>query len=370
METIADSAAAPRKQRLWQLFNLVYLLFFFVGWVWQTPTTMDMMAAAAAVLVFLPVYFYAYERHEALFIVHAFVMELIALLMMPFAGVHGIFHVYACAQSAFQRPARRAVVLIAVLTLIYLAYALLIGDAPLLAMGFNLAFGVIIGGACMSAADGLERERRLERGQVLERQRATLAERERIAHDLHDILGHTLTMVAVKSDLAGKLIERDPARARKEMDDVAQAARSALKDIRAAVYDMTATTVETELALARQALDAAGVALEVQNELPPISPPVGKVLGLTIREAVTNIVRHAHANAARIAIDQQGTRLRLVVADNGLGEPADAKEGAGLTGLRRRIRSLGGETTIERGGGMTISVSLPLEPDSGEAARS
>ena len=97
---------------------------------------------------------------------------------------------------------------------------------------------------------------------MLEQQRATLAERERIAHDLHDLLGHTLTMVAVKSELAAKLIDKNPKQAQQEITDVSDAARDALKEIRAAVYDMTVTTVEAEIELARQALDAAGVSPE------------------------------------------------------------------------------------------------------------
>ncbi|MEL7450846.1 MAG: sensor histidine kinase [Pseudomonadota bacterium] len=362
MESAVDSPKRIAKRRRWQLVNLVYLLLFFAGWIWQPPDTKSMIAAAVAVTLFLPVYFHAFERSGPLFMAHAFFMEAIALFLIPFAGMQGVFHVYACAQSAFQRPARRAITLIISLTLVYLAYALFVVGTSLAAIGFDLFFGVLIGSACMGAAEGLERERRLERSRELERQRATLAERERIAHDLHDILGHTLTMVAVKSDLAGKLIDRDPERARNEIADVGNAARNALKDIRAAVYDMTATTVETELVMARRALEAAGVSLEVQNHLPPISPPVGKALGLTIREAVTNIVRHADADAARIEIDQQGELLRLVVADNGSGGREDASEGAGLAGVRKRIASLGGKATVERAGGMCISVSLPLEP--------
>ncbi|MEM9056218.1 MAG: sensor histidine kinase [Pseudomonadota bacterium] len=362
MDDASADLTKRRAVRRWRLFNLVYLLLFVASWVWQPPDRASLIAAGLALAVFLPVYFHAFERHEPAFMLHIGIIEAIALVLIPFAGMQGVFHVYACAQSAFQRPARRAIVLIVGLTMVYAAYALLVIGTGWLAIGFDLAFGVVIGSACIGAADGFERERQLERSRVLERQRATLAERERIAHDLHDILGHTLTMVAVKSDLAAKLIDRDPGRARREIDDVAEAARNALKDIRAAVYDMTATTVDTEIALARRALDAAGVSLDVRNALPPISPPVGKALGLTIREAVTNIVRHAHANAARIQIDQQGDELRLVVADNGVGSRDGASEGAGLAGLRKRIQALGGEATVDSVDGMRISVSLPLEP--------
>jgi two-component system sensor histidine kinase DesK len=196
---------------------------------------------------------------------------------------------------------------------------------------------------------------------VLERQRATLAERERIAQDLHDLLGQTLTTVALKAEVAKKLVDRDPERAKQEFDEVAAAARQALDEIRAAVYDMTATSVENEIALARQALEAAGVTLHVDSDLPPLAPQLGKALGLTIREATTNIVRHSGADTARIDIGQEGRRLSLTVADNGHGIQASSTEGAGLAGLRLRIRTLGGDTAIEQEHGMRIRVNLPLD---------
>lgn len=351
----------------WKFFNLAYLGIYFTGWFWQPVGSSDVLAIVVAIAVFMPIYFHAFERSAPAFIPHIIAMELICWALLPFAGVHGVFHVYACVQSAFQRPARRALVLIGSLTAAYIGYASLRG-LPLFQIGFDVMFGLLIGIACIAGAEGIEREGRLRRSRVLERQRATLAERERIAHDLHDLLGHTLTMVALKSELASKLMTRDPERARGEIADVADAARNALKDIRAAVYDMTATTVDTEIALARNALDAAGVTLEVVNNLPDITPPMGKALGLTIREATTNIVRHSRADAARIDIDRQDGRLQLSVSDNGVADERSASEGAGLAGLRQRIAALGGETTIRRQQGMQILVSLPLNAGAGPGA--
>lgn len=348
----------------WVFFNLVYLAFFFVGWLWDPPGRVDVVAALVGVALFLPLYFHAFERSEPRFIANAAGMELIAWGLAPFAGIHGVFHVYACVQCAFQRPRRRAMWLIAAFTLAYLVFGLLFVQ-PGFVIIINLFFGTVIGFACIAAADGIEREQRLKRSRVLERQRATLAERERIAQDLHDLLGQTLTTVALKAEVARKLIDRDPQRARQELDEVAAAARQALDEIRAAVYDMTATSVENEIALARQALDAAGVSLQVSSSLPPLAPQVGKVLGLTIREATTNIVRHSGADAARIDIGENGERLSLIVTDNGRGGDGPLTEGAGLAGLRRRIADLGGETAIERGRGMRIRVSLPLDGDEG-----
>jgi two-component system sensor histidine kinase DesK len=361
---MSSYSAEPRYG--WVLFNLVYLAFFFVGWLWDPPALADIIAALVAIALFLPLYFHAFERSEPRFIANATVMELIAWGLSPFAGIHGVFHVYACVQCAFQRPRRRAIWLIALFTLAYLVFALFF-VRPGFVILINLFFGAVIGYACTAAADGIEREQRLKRSRVLERQRATLAERERIAQDLHDLLGQTLTTVALKAELAGKLVDRDPQRAKREFDEVATAARHALDEIRAAVYDMTTTSVENEIALARQALDAAGVSLEVASDLPPLTPQLGKVLGLTIREATTNIVRHSGADSARIDIGRDGAQLALTIADNGHGSEQPLDEGAGLAGLRRRISALGGETAIEHDQGMRIRVSLPLDAGRGKA---
>ncbi|MEO0576318.1 MAG: sensor histidine kinase [Pseudomonadota bacterium] len=350
----------PSSVARWKAFNLVYLLYYFMGWFFVAPTFTDVAAITFALAIFLPVYATAFEGSGNKYLPHIAIMEILSWVLSPFAGIHGVFHVYACVQAAFQRPSKRAIALIAGLTVCQLIFSLVTKQNPYNAF-FSLMIGILTSIACIGAASGMERERRLKRSQVLERQRARVAERERIAHDLHDLLGHTLTMVALKSDVADKLMDKDPERARGEIRHVAQAARDALKDIRAAVYDMTVTTVDAEIEMAKRALDAAGVSLEVRNSLPPLSPPVGKALGLTIREAATNIVRHANASTAVIAFDTEGETLQLVVSDNGTGSTKPSSGGSGLAGLKKRIAELGGETAIEQVNGMRISVTLPLD---------
>ncbi len=355
----------PKDGRRWRYFHLIFLAFYFPEWLWRPPGIADLIAAALAIAVFVPIFFSAFEQHSPRFTLHIVAYELIAFAASPFSGLHGVFHVYACVQAGFQRPRRTAIRGILLLTLVYAAFILIVQPSlqDLVNAGFALVSGVIVGIACISQAETLERERVLKRARVLERQRAALAERERIAHDLHDLLGHTLTMVAVKSELAAKLMDKAPEQAKREVGEVAGAARGALKEIRAAVYDMTVTTVEAEIELARRALDAAGVDLSVDDEIPPLSPPLGKALGLIIREAVTNIVRHSKADRARIRIAADGDELHLTVSDNGIGRDDDAAQGAGLAGVRKRIAALGGQLLIRSSDGMQLSVSLPFGDD-------
>ncbi len=357
-------AVAEQKTGMdrWRYFHLIYIAFYFPEWLWREPTTVDYVAIAVALAVFVPIFLSAHEKHSPKYTLHIAAYEIIAIALSPFSGLHGVFHIYACAQAGYQRPKTSATRIILGLTLFYVAFNFVSGASPqdLFNAIFAVVFGLITGFGCMSHADTLERERNLKRARVLERQRATLAERERIAHDLHDLLGHTLTMIAVKSDLASKLMDKNPEKARQEVDEVAGSARDALKEIRAAVYDMTVTTVEAEIELARQALDAAGISLTVDDDVPPLSLPLGKALGLTIREAVTNIVRHSKADRARIHIKPLNEELTLTVSDNGVGSSGDSTGGAGLDGVRKRITALGGDMQLKNRNGTELSVSLPF----------
>ncbi|MEO1581884.1 MAG: sensor histidine kinase [Pseudomonadota bacterium] len=360
MDEIIDVDQSEKRRKRWQAFNLVYLLFYFTQWFWVPPTIADIIAIAIAIAIFLPIFFSSFEKHEPRYLLHIAAFEVIALCLSPFSGSQGVFHVYACVQAGYQRPAKRGLILLASLTVGYGLLGFLLNFYwP--AVLFSMFLGVVTGLSCSAAASGLERGRALRRAQVLEQQRAALAERERIAHDLHDLLGQTLTTVALKSEVAHKLIDKDPARAKVETAEVAEAARNALSEIRAAVYDMTATTVEQEIERAKQALSAAGVTLEISDDIPPLDPTVSKALGLTIREATTNIVRHANATQARIAFRYDGETLEVVVRDNGQGALEDMKEGAGLSGLRKRVRALGGKTAIRMQSGTEVRISLPFE---------
>ncbi len=357
-DVYSDDSQARRWR--WRAFNLVYLLFYFTEWFLIPPDVVDVVAFVVGMAVFLPVFFSAFERYEARFIWHVAALELIAFALSPFSGAQGVFHIYACVQAGYQRPARRAFMLLGVLTASYIVFAFLF-DLAWWVVAFTLFLGVVTGFSCSVGAAGLERSRAMRRARVLEQQRAALAERERIAHDLHDLLGQTLTTVALKSEVAHRLIRRDPARASVETAEVAAAARNALAEIRAAVYDMTATTVEQEIERAASALEAAGVSLTVSNAIPPLDPMVSKALGLTIREATTNIVRHANASEATITFRHDGETLEVTVRDNGSGSITDSEEGAGLAGLRKRVTALGGRTAIRVRAGTEVHISLPFD---------
>ncbi len=189
---------------------------------------------------------------------------------------------------------------------------------------------------------------------------AQVAERERIARDLHDLLGHTLTVIAIKSELANRILPVDPERAALEMREVEQTARKALAEVREAVTGFRSEGIDAEVMRARQALLAADVQLTTSVDSLDLTPSQANVLCLALREAVTNIVRHAQASAATLRVQQDGHRVRLQMQDNGVG-PARA-EGNGLLGMRERVGKLGGQVELRRtkSSGTELTVLLPL----------
>jgi two-component system sensor histidine kinase DesK len=169
---------------------------------------------------------------------------------------------------------------------------------------------------------------------------AVAEERMRFARDLHDLLGHSLSLIALKSELAGRLAERDPARARQEMADVEDAARRALAEVRDAVSGYRQVSLAQALAEARAALSAAGITLRAPVSDAPLPGAVDAVLGWVVREATTNVLRHSGARSVTVGLSAGEDGVRLTVTDDGRG--GAGPQGTGLAGLAERVEALGG----------------------------
>ena len=189
---------------------------------------------------------------------------------------------------------------------------------------------------------------------------AQIAERERIARDLHDLLGHTLTVITLKSDVANRLFTTDPERAHREIAEVEETARKALAEVREAVAGYRAEGFAAEVVRARRTLASAGVQLTTDLEPVVLSEAEDGVLCMAVREAVTNVIRHAAATGCRLELHRDGHEVRLMVEDNGRG--STGPEGNGLRGMRERFKALGGSLLRESAdtGGTRLLAQLPL----------
>jgi two-component system sensor histidine kinase DesK len=212
--------------------------------------------------------------------------------------------------------------------------------------------------------------RLIQRNAQLDQARRELAalavaeERERLARDLHDILGHSLTVLAVKAELAGRLVRLDAERAEREIGEVERLARDALADVRAAVSGFRETSLAGELVTARAALDVAGIEAELPGAVDHVPGERRELFGWAVREGVTNVIRHSGARRCRVVVQADGVEVsddgRGPVADPDArhdGEPAQAT-GHGLAGLRERAAAAGAAVTVGRSadGGFRLRV--------------
>jgi two-component system sensor histidine kinase DesK len=209
-----------------------------------------------------------------------------------------------------------------------------------------------------------EREAELKLSHDEVRRLAALAERERIGRDLHDLLGHTLSLITLKSDLANRLFERDPVAARREIGEVECVARDALAQVRRAVTGIRAAGLAAEMASAKLLLESNGVRLDYDFADVALPVEIETVLAMTVREAATNIQRHARANSARVTLEVQGAGLVLCVEDDGRG--GAIVPGNGLTGMRERLAGIGAELRVDSAPrrGTVLRVSLPVPEQS------
>ncbi|MFI6924436.1 sensor histidine kinase [Nonomuraea spiralis] len=195
-------------------------------------------------------------------------------------------------------------------------------------------------------------------------------ERLRFARDLHDTLGHTLTSITIRSQLAARLARTDPERAAREMADVERAARQALDEVRHAVSGYRAPSLSGELRTAAHSLGLAGIGLEVSPAAGPVPAAAETLLAWTVREAATNVVRHSRARRCRIDLGVDDTAATVEIRDDGQGPgtPSGTPTGGptggnGLTGLAERIAAAGGrlEAGPLPGGGYRLHARVPLE---------
>jgi two-component system sensor histidine kinase DesK len=232
---------------------------------------------------------------------------------------------------------------------------------PLITAEGILFFCVILGLSNFAFAQQARTNSLLERVNSEIERLTQEAERERIARDLHDLLGHTLTVITVKLDLARRLLSRDVDRARNEIVEAEQTARNALAEVREAVSGYRADGLDAEIIRARRSLLSADVQLTTTLAPVHLSSSQANVLCLALREAVTNIVRHAAATVCHVTLLEKDRTIHFTIEDNGVGGPI--REGNGLRGMRERVQSIAGavKVTGSTHGGTSLELTLPLE---------
>ncbi|MFF4366857.1 sensor histidine kinase [Streptomyces sp. NPDC001594] len=227
----------------------------------------------------------------------------------------------------------------------------------------GIVYGTFLSGMVTAAILALSETVRELRDTRQELARAAVdQERLRFSRDLHDLLGHTLSVIVVKSEAARRIAPRDMEAAIGQVRDIETVGRQALTEIREAVTGYREASLAAELDRARGALSAAGIEPRVRRSGPPLAPQTAALLGWVVREAATNAVRHSGAAACDIEVQGGPERVRLVITDDGRGV-GSTPPGSGLTGLGERLAAAGGTLTSGPvpGGGFRVTAELPVE---------
>ncbi|WP_297508387.1 sensor histidine kinase [uncultured Caulobacter sp.] len=344
----------------WHLIWLVYIPFYFIGWFYRKPTTVEVAASIGGALAFLALFVRIWRKRGRPALWEVLAIYAIGLALSPFGAGWSVYTIYAMSFAARMSSRRDAIRTLIGLELALLALGPLLMSHGWSAWASGLIFGAVVGFAGLMQSDMERKNQELALAHEEVRALATTAERERISRDLHDLLGHTLTLVAVKAELAARLVSRDAEAAEREMQAVAATAREALSEVRTAVVGMRGASLAFELDKARQALAAAGVRAEISALTTDGHPAQEAVLAMALREAVTNVIRHADAQTCEIRLEPSATSLVLTVVDDGAG--GRMVEGSGLKGMRARLAAIGGALKIQSDkGGTRLVAAAPLE---------
>lgn len=336
---------------------LVYLPAIFVQPIIERSAAHGLLAVLSAG-VFLVTYFAGYWRRDERLIPIILIQVGLGVGMTAINTGAYVFFVYAASFAAQMSGTRTALRWVGAVYAVGLVTAT-IWNAPFYYWLGHGVFTPFIAGVNLHFArvKRANAELRLAHDEI--RHLAAVAERERIARDLHDVLGHTLSLIVLKSELAAKIAAHDPARAAREIRDVETVSRAALREVREAIRGYRPTLSE-ELSRACTLLDAAHISASVDVGEVRLPPMAEEVIALALREAVTNVVRHSGANHAIIRVWRDDESTMLEVVDDGRAK-TDEREGNGLRGMRARVEALGGKISRVRDEGMRLTVALPLE---------
>lgn len=387
-EAIASSGISFHLWRLYQHFWLLCLAFPIVALAQAPPSTMRLALALAGLAGYVAGYTWLLWPHPAsygarerarswrsrLLLLGLLVLVLLLSLSEGRAFLWLFIGVSACVGILLPlRAALLAIILLMVLpVVISLSTA---GEVQAVDWLSLLPLLLLIRGLGLDMLGGVRLFRVIRELQAARRDLARLAvaeERLRLARDLHDLLGRHLSMMALKCELAGRLVESDPAQARHEMREVEQVARQTLREVREAVAGYRQPRLESELEGARQVLEAAGITWQIEQTGEPLPAAIDTVLAWVVREGVTNVVRHSRARRCDIEVTQAAGQVRITISNDDRTPPQQAPKpltepanGSGLVSLAERVAAQGGH--LEAGPwpsdgvvGFRLQVELPL----------
>jgi two-component system, NarL family, sensor histidine kinase DesK len=350
----------PRGRLLCMAATLCFLIFPITDLLGGRHSAGSGLAAAAGLAAFAALYLrlfwilpkVASERRAEGWALLGSLAGLAIGLSIAFGGEWLGLLVYLSIALALALPTRVALPAVAAVTAIAVAIT---GELDVAVE--VVAFGLIL----VAARRLMELVRELEVARAQVAELAASEERLRLSRDMHDLLGHNLSLIALKSELARRLLGRDPAAAEGEVRDIESVARTSLQEARAAVRGLRSASLAAELDRAREALEAAGIEVEVRTT-GPLPAGVETLLGFVVREGATNVIRHSGASRCEVVARRVGDVAELELRDDGAGPAGGDDQGSGLRGLTERMAEAGGtlEPDTAEGGGFRLVARVPI----------
>ena len=340
---------------------LVFLAFFYFQPVLGHAGLREWLITISATVVFLALYFGIFWVKPPITYILLAGMATMGMSLGSLNQGASVFVIFTASFIPWVLGSSKKAFVALGLLMAFLAVDVLLFHPP---PGFWLTSLVVLLGVGVSNIHFAEKNRadyklRMAQGEL--EHLAKVAERERIARDLHDVLGHTLSLIIVKSTLAGKLLEKSPEKARSEIADIERVSREAMAEIRNTLRGYSTYKLCEEIQRAESALSSAGVTLQSQTADIDMTPAQESVVALIMREAVTNVVRHAQAKTCKVRLAANNGDCVFEIQDDGRG--GSLLEGNGLRGMRERVEALGGTITRDMSSGTTLRFEFPLAPN-------
>ena len=360
-ETSAQNRLSTRGWRYWFAYDHAIWLFYLVFW-FVTPALLreplhKWLLLLFTLVVFIAVYLLAHRgppKFRPYFVLAA---VLIGMLYVPVnQAAWGAFVFTAASMTEVSESTNVVIGLLLLQCAAVLAESWLLHLSPWL-WSLTIGFTLFVGMNRLRMRQKGRADGRLRMAHEEIEHLAKTAERERIARDMHDVLGHSLSVIVLKSELAGRLMETHSTRAALEVAEIEAIARQALGEVRKTIAGYRSEGFASELVRAAQVLETAGVRLQKPAKPPYLPPRHEATLSLVLREAVTNIVRHAEASECLIVLSTNNDSTQLVIADDGRGDIQ--QEGSGLRGMRERVQELGGKLLLNSQRGTRLQIDLP-----------
>ncbi|MFT6732716.1 MAG: two-component system sensor histidine kinase DesK [Polaribacter sp.] len=344
---------------------LVYLLIFFISLASYHPIEYSYLYASMGTIFFLIVYFNSYWVSAKRIKWNILSILIIGTALAQLTPGASVFFVYAgafCCRLGRSKTAFIALLIIAV----WIGVSTWLLNLSAFFYVPAIAFSFLIGGINIYQHDIDIKNQELKLSQQEVRHLARTSERERIARDLHDLIGHTFSVITLKAELAGKLIDKEPLAAKLQIKELENISRDALKQIREVVTGYRTSDLNTELAHAKYVLQSNDVIFEYQFDEFPLDDDTNKELAIILKEAVTNILKHSNADKVLAIIRLVDGMISMVISDNGVGfsEQSNRKgfglKGFGLKGMFERVKKLSGDLVIDSKSGTMLTISIPI----------